>query len=234
VIGIAAGTVVLPTMSRRLAAGDEAGAHAAQNRAASFALVLSAPFAVAFILVPDLVMRGLFMRGAFDAQSAAASGAVLAAYAVGLPAVVLIRSAVAAFFARHDTATPLIASFSGIAVNLLLKLALFSSMGAAGLALATAVGAWVNVTLLVLLAWRRHWIAPDRALGGAVTAACAASLVLAVIVLVADGPIERAAAGLPAFRTEAHLVALGLLGMAVYGIAVLAGLKALRVPFRRI
>lgn len=234
VIGIAAGTVVLPTMSRRLAAGDEAGAHAAQNRAASFALVLSAPFAVAFILVPDLVMRGLFMRGAFDEQSAAASGAVLAAYAVGLPAVVLIRSAVAAFFARHDTATPLIASFSGIGVNLLLKLALFSSMGAAGLALATAVGAWVNVTLLVILAWRRHWIAPDRALGGAVAAACAAALVLAVVVLVADGPIGRAAAGLPAFRTEAHLAALGVLGMAVYGVAVLAGLKALRVPFRRI
>ncbi len=46
VIGIAAGTVLLPEMSRRIAAGDVAGAHAAQNRALGLTLALAAPFVV--------------------------------------------------------------------------------------------------------------------------------------------------------------------------------------------
>jgi putative peptidoglycan lipid II flippase len=84
VIGIAAGTVILPEMSRRLAAGDIAGATHAQNRAAEFTLLLSVPCIAAFFVIPDLIMRGLFQRGAFTAQDAAAAGATLMAYAVGL------------------------------------------------------------------------------------------------------------------------------------------------------
>src|ERR1700732_1411267 len=69
VIGIAAGTVVLPEMARRIAVGDEAGAVHAQNRAIELTLLLSIPCIVAFLLVPDLIMRALFMRGAFTAAA---------------------------------------------------------------------------------------------------------------------------------------------------------------------
>ncbi|MCH8683969.1 murein biosynthesis integral membrane protein MurJ [Sphingosinicellaceae bacterium A1X5R2] len=100
VIGIAAGTVVLPQMSKKLAEGDEAGARAAQNRAMEFTLLLAAPCVVAFLMIPDLIMTALFQRGKFDAMAAAAAGGTLAAYAVGLVAFVLIRSAVASFYAR--------------------------------------------------------------------------------------------------------------------------------------
>src|ERR1039458_6541595 len=62
VIGIAAGTVILPEMSRRIAAGDEAGAAAAQNRAIEFTLLLSIPCLAAFFVIPELIMRALFMR----------------------------------------------------------------------------------------------------------------------------------------------------------------------------
>src|SRR5918998_1030648 len=103
VIDIAAGTVLLPEMSRRIAAGDVAGAHGAQNRAIGFTLALAAPFVIAFLTIPELIMSALFGRGAFDVAAAQRAGAVLAAYAVGLPAVVLIRSAVASFYARADT-----------------------------------------------------------------------------------------------------------------------------------
>ncbi|MFO1149315.1 MAG: murein biosynthesis integral membrane protein MurJ [Alsobacter sp.] len=233
VIGIAAGTVVLPTMSRRLALGDVAGAESAQNRAIAFTLVLSAPFTVAFLLFPDLIMRALFMRGAFTAESAAMAGAALAAYAVGLPAVVTIRSAVASFYAREDTATPLIASFSGIAVNLALKLVLFRPYGAAGLAFATAIGAWTNVGLLVLLASRRRWIAPDRTLKGTVGVVVAAAAAMGLLCWIASPWIAGWTQGLPAFRGESHLAVLGLFGLAVYGAVLLALLRALSLPLRR-
>ena len=75
VIGIAAGTVVLPEMSRRIAAGDEAGARHAQNRAIEFTLLLSIPCLAAFFVIPELIMRALFMRGAFTAADADAAGA---------------------------------------------------------------------------------------------------------------------------------------------------------------
>ena len=86
VIGIAAGTVILPEMARRIAAGDEAGAADAQNRAIEFTLLLSLPFLAAFVVIPELLMRALFMRGAFTAADADTAGRTLAAYAVGLAA----------------------------------------------------------------------------------------------------------------------------------------------------
>src|SRR5215471_10573915 len=101
VIGIAVGTVLLPEMSKRLAAGDEAGAHHSQNRAVELTLLLSLPCLIAFLLMPELIMRAMFARGAFSKADAAAAGATLAAYAIALIPSVLIRSAVATFYARR-------------------------------------------------------------------------------------------------------------------------------------
>ncbi|HRJ70562.1 MAG TPA: murein biosynthesis integral membrane protein MurJ, partial [Beijerinckiaceae bacterium] len=179
VIGVAAGTVLLPEMSRLIAASDPAGAHRAQNRAMGFTLLLTAPFVAAFVVIPDLIVAGLFRRGAFDDAAALATASVLAAYTVGLPAVVLIRSAVASFTARGDTRTPLWASLTAIACNLLLKLMLWRSMGAAGLALATAVGAWINFAILAVLALRGDKAAPDRLLLRTLMVATLAALALA-------------------------------------------------------
>src|SRR6266704_1555192 len=90
VIGIAIGTVLLPEMSRRLTAGDRDGAMASQRRAFDFTLLFSVPFVAAFLTVPDVITRAMFARGAFSKADAAASGATLAAYAIGLIPFVLI------------------------------------------------------------------------------------------------------------------------------------------------
>ena len=94
VIGIAVGTVLLPEMARRIAAGDERGARAAQKRAIEFTLLLAIPCVVAFLIVPDLIMRALFMRGKFTAADAQAAAATLAAYTIGLIPFVLMRSVI--------------------------------------------------------------------------------------------------------------------------------------------
>src|SRR5262249_26164903 len=83
-IGIAAGTVILPEMSRRIAGGDHGGAAHAQSRAIEFTLLLSIPCVAAFFVIPDLIMRALFVRGAFTAADADAAGRTLMAYAFGL------------------------------------------------------------------------------------------------------------------------------------------------------
>src|ERR1700745_2207469 len=164
VIGIAIGTVLLPEMSRRLTAADRAGAAVAQRRAFDFTLLFSVPFVAAFLAVPDVIMRAMFARGAFSKADAAAAGATLAAYAIGLIPYVLIRSAVATFYARKDTATPVKAALIGVAVNVALKIVLMGPLAQIGLALGTAIGAWTNLLLVLGFAVRAGYLEPDRVL----------------------------------------------------------------------
>ena len=161
------------------------------------------------------------------------SGAVLAAYAIGLPAAVLIRSAVASFYSRSDTVTPLIASLSAVAVNVGLKIVLTGPYGVVGLALATAIGIWVNLGLLVLLAMRRDWMAPSGTLGRTAAAVGVASLLLAAFAWFAPAPLAAWTATLPAWHNEILLAVLGAAGALIYGGALLAGLKVLGVRLSR-
>src|SRR5258707_10309370 len=67
VIGIAVGTVLLPGMASRIAAGHEKAPRRAQHRAIELTLLLSIPCVVAFLMIPRLIMRALFMHGKFTA-----------------------------------------------------------------------------------------------------------------------------------------------------------------------
>ncbi|HEY4545380.1 MAG TPA: murein biosynthesis integral membrane protein MurJ [Pedomonas sp.] len=228
VIGIAAGTVVLPQMAKKLAAGDEDGARAAQNRAMEFTLLLAAPCVVAFLLIPDLIMTALFQRGKFDAAAAQAAGATLAAYAVGLVAFVLIRSAVASFYARGDTKTPLYASLTGIAANVALKVALMGSFAQVGLALATSVGAWINVGLVIFLARKRGFFAIDSRFRRSAIVIALASLSLAVVLWAGREWFPELTRNLSVLRAEMTLALLGLVGGLTYAGFVWKGLYSRR------
>src|SRR6185437_15468163 len=102
---------------------------------------------VAFLIMPDIIMRGLFMRGRFNAGDAHAAAATLMAYTIGLVPFVLIRSVVAPFLARGDTATPVKAALTGTAVNIVLKVVLMGPLAQVGLALATSIGAGSTFSL---------------------------------------------------------------------------------------
>jgi putative peptidoglycan lipid II flippase len=230
VVAVAAGTVLLPTMSRRIAAGDVGGAHAAQNRVAGLTLALAMPPAVAFLVMPDLLVQALFGRGAFDAAAVARAADVLAAYAVGLPAVLLINCVRASFYARSDTATPVKAALAGIGVNVALKVVLTPLYDVAGLALATSAGIWVNLLILAFIARRRDWTAPDARLARTLVAVLLASAALAALALLASAPLAGFAAALsPAWRDEALLGMLGLAGLALYGVVLLSTARVLGI-----
>ena len=229
VIGIAAGTVLLPEMSRRLAAGDPGAAFHAQNRTMALTVALSAPVLVAFLTISDLIMRGVFLRGHFTEDAATASAHVLAAYGFGLMAVVLIRSAVASFQAKGDTRTPMIVSLLAVAANVGLKFMLYKPLGAPGLALATAVGAWINFGLLALLALRGGSMKPDATLAKVFVAVVIASVALAGIAIFGDAPIRVLTAAATPFATEAHLITLALAGVTAYAVVLLIAFRALGV-----
>jgi putative peptidoglycan lipid II flippase len=178
VLGIALGTVLLPEMSARLAKGDVAGSHAAQNRAAAMSLLLTLPFAAAFLAIPGTLMRAVFAHGAFDGNAATMAALALAAYGIGLPAMALVRILASTFYARHDTATPVRATLIAMLCNIALKVFFVwgLSLGVAGIALSTALGAWINIALLTWLGRSRALLAIERQFFRALPASLLAAL----------------------------------------------------------
>lgn len=227
VIGIAIGTVLLPSMARKIAAGDEAGASHAQNRAIELTLLLSVPCVAAFLIVPDLIMRVLFQRGAFTAGDAQAAAATLSAYALGLIPFVLIRSVTATFFARGDTATPVKASLIAVAVNIAFKIALMGPLAQAGLALATSIGAWVNLSLVLWFAWRAGLLRIDARLKRSLIVLLAAGALLTVFLWSAAAPLARWLPSNPVMRDAATLALLAAASALIYGACVF-GMLGLR------
>lgn len=221
VIGIAIGTVLLPEMSRRLTADDHDGAHLAQRRAFDFTLLFSLPFVAAFLTVPDLIMRAMFARGAFSRADAAAAGATLAAYAIGLIPFVLIRSAVSTFYARKDTATPVKAALIGVAINVALKVALMGPLAQIGLALATAVGAWTNLLLVLGFAVRAGYLQPDRGWLQSLAKFLLSGVVLAVALWLTARFGTAYFAGMHVLRDETILLLLVVVGTFAYGLSIL-------------
>jgi putative peptidoglycan lipid II flippase len=222
VIGIAIGTVLLPEMASRIAVGDEAGARHAQDRAIELTLLLSIPCLVAFIVVPDLIMLALFSRGAFTAADASAAGATLAAYSIGLLPFVLLRSVSSCFLARGDTATPVKALLVSVVVNVALKIVLMGRYAQVGLAFATSIGVWVNFSLLTWFAMRAKLMSIDARLRTSVMKFALAGLALAAALLLAAAPVTGLTASAGTLGHVAALLALAVLGAAVYGGAVAA------------
>jgi len=221
VIGIAVGTVLLPEMSRRISADDVAGAAASQRRAFDLTLLATIPFVAAFIAVPDPIVRAVFVRGAYTTADAAAAASTLAAYSIGLIPFVMIRSAVATFYARKDTATPVKASLTGLAINVVLKVLLMGALAQVGLALATAVGAWINLLLVLFFAVRRGYLDLDRALlrSFAIFAVC--GIVLAAALWLTAQFAAVWFAPVQVFRAELILLLLIAVGLFVYGFCIL-------------
>ncbi len=234
VLGLALGTVLLPEMSTRLAKGDVAGSDAAQNRAASLALLLALPFVLVFLFIPDTIMRAIFAHGAFNREAAAQAAVALMAYGIGLPAMVLVRITASTFYARHDTGTPARATVTSIASNIAIKLVLVLGfhLGIEGIALGTAIGAWVNVGMLTWYGRRKGLlhVQPSfrRALFPIVLAAAAAGAG-------AWGGATLAAMGLQlhshSLSDLVSLLAAGVVGCAGYGVVVLVFRR--RLPITR-
>jgi putative peptidoglycan lipid II flippase len=161
VIGVAISVALLPLLSRQLSSGDDAGARDSLNRSLEIGMLFTLPAAAALIAMPLPIVDVLFRRGAFEAGDAFATAEVVAAMAVGLPPVVLVKVLSPAFFARGDTRTPLYIAALSMALNLVLAFALMRVLGAAGIALAASLAAWANAAAMGWILGRRGHLPLD-------------------------------------------------------------------------
>lgn len=216
VIGTAVGTALLPLLSRQARGGQAAAALASLNRAIEITLVLTLPAALALAVAGRPIMLVLFGRGAFDAEAALLASQSLAAYAIGLPAFVLLKVLVPAFFAHGDTGTPVRVGMAAIALNLCLNLLFMVPLQHVGPALATSVSAIANVSALAILLARRGHLALDARLHHRLPRMAGAAAAMAVALIYGQDWLT------PYLATPWRWAALAALvgaGMAAYGAA---------------
>ena len=166
IIGIALGTAILPALSRFISKAEDEEATRLQANAIELAMLLTLPCAVALFISGFAFVKAFMQGQAFTAEDARVTGNVLQALVVGLPAYVLVKVLTPNFFARRDTRTPVYTAGASLVVTVALNFLLVPVLGVVGLALAGAIGAWVNIILLgTVLSRRGFFRLPARVVG---------------------------------------------------------------------
>ena len=154
-VGVAMGVALLPRLSQAAQARDQQMADEAMDEAVGFSLALTLPAAAALTAMPFFLIDGLFTRGEFKTVDALQTAHALFYYGLGTPAFVLNQLFTRAFFARGDTKTPMRYAITSVVVNITAGVLLYLLIGFAGIAAATALAAWINVTLMAATLQRR-------------------------------------------------------------------------------
>ncbi|MFN0118669.1 MAG: murein biosynthesis integral membrane protein MurJ [Elusimicrobiota bacterium] len=151
IFGVAVSSVSLPALSKA----------ATQENWTEFKRLLSFSIRIAnFILIPSvigLIVIGfpitqlLFERGKFTFENSVMTYRALAPYVLGLPAFSMAKILATSFYSRKDTKTPVKIAFISMLINVVLNVLLMHKLQVSGLALATAVAAWVQVILLFFI-----------------------------------------------------------------------------------
>jgi len=200
------------------------------SRSLKRAMYFLIPSALLYVSLGDVVVAALYQTGQFgDAQSLITWG-VLAGYAVGLPASASSRVLSSAFYALRDTRTPARMAYVRVAVSVAFGVALMVPadqlgfarlrMGAAGLAVGSSLGAWLEYVLLRRALGRRI-----GAHGPGISPLVRMTLAAALAGLVGVALQVR----LPALHPVLEAVAV----LAPFGVVYLGMSSVLGVPLRR-
>jgi len=237
VIGMAAGVVLLPEITRNLRGGDPAAAKRSLSNGMELSLFLSLPAMAAMLVIPRQIMF-IMEGGQFQAEAVEEAGRILAAFALATPAYILVRVLQPAYFAQENTKTPMRFTVASALLNAALVYPMFLWLGPTGCALATSIAGWVNVLLLWSGLKRIDFIRLTRGFVGRVSRIALASAAMGGtlwgLAIVAEPWL--AAEG----RFFSRLTVLGLLcsgGLALYVAAVLGlrvySIDELKKFFRR-
>jgi len=161
VLGVALGTILLPSLSKLRSANDQAAYSSMLDWGLRLCFLLSVPAAVALAVISEPIISTLFMSGKFNAHDVMMTGRSLMAYSVGLIALIAIKILAPAFYAKQDVVTPVKIGVLTLIITQLLNIILIGHMAHAGLALALSLGACFNV-LMLYIGLRRQKIYSPR------------------------------------------------------------------------
>jgi len=239
ILGQSVGTAVFPTLSTLGALKDADDFRRTLARVLSSVLFLSIPAGIGMAVVSRPVIALLFERGEWTSADTAGTAWALALFSVGLAGHTVLEILVRAFYALHDTWTPVKVGTATMLLNIALSLALIYAMGYpdttefergpfGGLALAMSISTALESTVLWIILRRRiGGLDERRVLGGA-----ARTLLAAGAMALVAGAFLWALPDLGALLRVAGAVALG--AGAFWGVALLLGVDEAEVVPRMV
>ena len=151
IVGVAMGTALLPMLSKTIRTKDYDKAFQTQNLAFEYALTLALPAALGLLILADPITKVVYQYGRLQADDVKEIALTVKAFATGLPAYIMIKILTNIFFAREDTKTPVKIAIVAMIINVALNVTLIRIYEHVGLALATSIAAWANVTMLFIV-----------------------------------------------------------------------------------
>ena len=214
-LGVALGTILLPSLSKYHSASDESEYSNLLDWGLRLTLILAAPAAVALALLSVPLVTTLFHYGQFGERDVWMTRQALIAYSAGLLGLILVKVLAPGFYARQNIATPVRIAIVTLVATQLMNAALIVPLKHAGLALAIGLGACLNAGLLYRKL-REYGIYHPQAGWRMFTLKVAAALAtMAVVLWLAMGP-ERWWLGASGATRAAAIAGLVLLGGAAY------------------
>ncbi|HYP06587.1 MAG TPA: murein biosynthesis integral membrane protein MurJ [Bryobacteraceae bacterium] len=153
IFGVAIASATLPSISRSAAAQNFNEFRETLSRSLGLVFALTIPSAVGLAVLGDSIVGAVYQMGEFTAADTHQTARALACYAFGLVGYSAAKVLNPAFYALHDSRTPMLVSFASIAVNLLTVTALLNlaHLGHEGLALSTSAVAVVSSIALFII-----------------------------------------------------------------------------------
>lgn len=148
VLGVALGTILLPSLSKLHASANEAEYARLLDWGLRLTILLAVPSAAALAVLALPLIATLFLYGRFTPDDAWMTRQALMAYSIGLVGMILVKILAPGFYARQNIATPVKIGIVTLAATQLMNLALIVPLRHAGLALALGLGACLNAGLL--------------------------------------------------------------------------------------
>ncbi|WP_196138388.1 murein biosynthesis integral membrane protein MurJ [Aliikangiella sp. G2MR2-5] len=158
---IAISTVILPSLSRQHAEDNKEEFNQTFNWGLRLVFLIGVPAAIGLFIMAEPIILTVFQHGKFLISDAYLASLSLKAYIVGLLGFMLIKVLATGFFSRQDTKTPVKIAIKAMATNMLFNLILFFPLKHVGLALATAISATVNASLLYFNLRKQDIFTPD-------------------------------------------------------------------------
>ncbi len=161
VLGVALGTILLPSLSKYHADANPAEYAKLLDWGLRLTMILAVPSAVALAVLALPLVTSLFHYGRFDAEDARMTQHALVAYSLGLVGMILVKILAPGFYARQDIRTPVKVGIVTLLATQAMNLAFVGPLRHAGLALAIGLGACLNAGALYLLLRRAGIFVPQ-------------------------------------------------------------------------
>ena len=225
VLGVALGTILLPSLSKSFAEKTTAEYSRLLDWGLRLTLLLALPSALALAILAVPLIATLFQHGAFDRHDVMMTGQALVAYSLGLVGLIVVKVLAPGFYARQDIRTPVKIGVVTLAATQLMNVIFIYPLAHAGLALAIGLGACINAGLLYLKLRRSGVFEPQPGWRKFFLQLAAGLLAMGVVLWIATGSAASWLEGSVWLRTG-RLTGIVLAGAAVYFVALwLCGIR---------